>query len=367
MSVLAGAIGQSKWELDTPALLVDLDVMERNIQRMMGVFRRAGVNWRPHVKCHKSPDLALIQLRAGAIGVTCAKLGEAEVMAEAGITDILIANQIVGRIKIRRLMALLERTDVAVCVDDPENVRMLAEAATEHGRPLRVLIEVNIGMNRAGVEPGEPVLALARTIADAPSLRFVGLMGWESPAATIVDREQKRRAVEEAVGSMTASADLCRRAGLPVEIVSAGGTGTYWATAQQPGVTEVQAGGGIFSDVFYRDRMGVDHECAMTMLSTVVSRPTPTRIVFDAGRKAMSNQSASPEPIGLQDVTSLALSAEHGIVELAEPTPSPGAGDPLELIVGFSDTTVFLHDELYAIRDGRVEAIWPILARGKLR
>ncbi len=363
----SGVVGASKWDLDTPALLVELDTMERNIRRMAGTLRAAGVNWRPHTKGQKIPAIAHLEIAAGAIGVTCAKLGEAEVMAYAGINDILIANQIVGPQKIARLVNLLRHADVIVSVDSEKNVVALNDAATAKGVRLRVVIEVDVGMDRAGVEPGEGVVALARTIQRCPGLRFAGLMGWEGHAAAIADPEEKRRAIETAVGGLTESARLCRAAGIPVEIVSCGGTATYPVTARIPGVTEIQAGGGIFSDVYYRHAMGVDHEYALTILATVVSRPTPTRIICDAGRKSMSGDSAAPEPLGVGKVSAVSLSAEHARIELVEPNRAIEVGDKLEFVVGYSDTTVFLHDEMYGVRDGKVETVWPVLGRGRLR
>jgi len=360
-------VGQSRWDLDTPALLVDLPTLDRNIQRMARTFREAGVNWRPHTKGQKIPALAHKALAAGAIGVTCAKLGEAEVMAAAGIRDVLIANQVVGPQKIARLVNLLPHADVAVAVDSLANVEALDRAAREKGVRLRVVVEVNVGMNRAGVEPGEPTVELSRQIHARPGLRYAGLMAWEGHATHIQEPVAKRAAVIEAVGLLTDSARLCREAGLPVEIVSCGGTGTYWITAGLPGVTEIEAGGGAFCDVYYRTHMGVDHEYALTVLATVTSRPTPTRIVCDAGKKVMSSDAATPLPLVEGRVESVALSSEHGRIELAEPNTSLRVGDKLEFVVGFSDTTVHLHDELYGIRDGRVEVVWPILGRGKSR
>jgi D-serine deaminase-like pyridoxal phosphate-dependent protein len=194
-------------------------------------------------------------------------------------------------------------------------------------------------------------------------------MGWEGHTVSIKEPAAKREAISQAVGALVASAEACRAAGLPVEIVSCGGTGTYSVTSALPGVTEMQAGGGIFGDVYYRESMGVDHPFALTILATVTSRPTPTRIICDAGRKTMSSDSAAPRPLlppGLLS-TGVGLSAEHTRIELASPSETPRVGDKLEFVVGYSDTTVFLHDELVATRDDRVEAVWPILARGKLR
>ncbi len=360
-------IGQSKLELDTPALLVDLDVMEANIARIVATCRAHGVAWRPHSKAHKTPEIAQMQIAAGAIGVTCAKLGEAEVMAAAGIRDILIANQIVGSIKIGRLTRLTERADPIVCVDSLENLGELDAAFASAGKRLRVAIEVNIGMNRAGVEPGPPVVALAHAIAKCRSLTFVGLAAWESQATTIVDPIEKERTVRDAVARLTASARACTAAGYAVTVVSCGGTGTFPYCAQQPGVTEVEVGGAIFSDMHYLTNYHVDFTPALTILTTVTSRPTPTRIVVDAGRKSMSGDAAMPAPRGLPPVSLVKLSAEHTKIELEEPNAAPKIGDKIEFIVGYSDTTVHLHEEIVGVRDGRIASIWRVAGRGKLK
>ena len=354
-----------KQELDTPALLVDLDRVERNIAEMAAFFRGHGVGWRPHTKGQKVPEIAHMEIEAGALGITCAKLGEAEVMAEAGIGDILIANQVVGTQKAERLAALLERADVVVAVDSIENGEELSAAAHARGKRLRVIVEVDNGMQRAGVPPGEASVELARSLSALPGLRFCGVMAWE---AHCLGRpmEERRRCCEEAVGTLIATARQCRAAGLDAGIVSCGGTGTFMITAGIEGVTEIQAGGGIFSDVLY-ESWGVEHPFALTVMSTVTSRPTPQRIITDAGRKAMSMDIATPRAMGLDHVAKVALSAEHGVVNLSEPNTSLKVGHKLEWIVGYGDTTVFLHDEMVATRGDRVETIWPVRARGKIK
>jgi len=369
VSAQTAMIGRPIRDLDTPALMVDLDKLERNIATMRRVIiQEARIGWRPHCKAIKTPAIAHMLLRAGAHGVTCAKLGEAEVMAAAGIQDILIANQVVGDQKITRLVHLLRHADVIVAVDCEAHVKALDAAAQAAGTRLRVVIEVNIAMNRAGAEPGEPTLALAKQVASCRGLRFAGLMAWEGGRiAEIPQPDEKRRKIETAVGLLTASAERCRAAGLPVEIVSCGGTGTYWITARLPGVTEVQAGGGVFGDVHYRKDYGVEHEQALTLLTTVVSRPTPTRIICDAGWKAMSPLPALPQPLGVDGVGSVKLSAEHATIELTTPRAAPGVGERVEFVAGYCDSTVCLHDELYGVRAGHLEVIWPILGRGKLR
>lgn len=362
----AAQVRQEKTALDTPALLVDLDALDANIARMAECFRRHGVNWRPHTKGIKVPQIARRLTDAGAIGITCAKLGEAEVMAAAGFTDILIANQIVGTQKIARLVALRPRSDVIVAVDSEDNVAMLSDAAGAAGVVLRLVIEVNMGMNRAGVEPGEACVALAKFIAGKPGLKFAGLMGWEGQTAAL-DAAAKPAAVASAVAEIVGTAQLCRAGGLPVEIISCGGTGNYWVSAAQPGITEIEAGGGVFCDVHYREHFGVAHPYALTVMTTITSRPTPTRIICDAGKKTMSSDAAVPVPLGLDRVRSVRLSAEHATIELDAPNATLRVGERLEWVVGYSDTTVHLHDEIYAVRKGRVEAVWPILGRGKVR
>ena len=360
-------IGKDKTALDTPALIVDLDVLEANIARIAKTCRDNGVGWRPHTKAHKTPEIARLQLAAGAIGIACAKLGEAEAMGAAGIRDIFIVNQIVGAQKVRRLIDLIGPARPIVAVDCIANVDELAEAARAQGKTLDVVVEVDIGMHRAGVAPGAPVVALAAEIARRPGLRFIGVCGWESQATRIADPVEKERVVVGAIAELTASARACAEAGHRVSVVSCGGTGTFPYCTQQPGVTEVQTGGAIFSDVHYRTHYHVDFPYALTVLTTVTSRPTPTRIVFDAGKKTMSDDAATPQPTGIPAVRAMRLSAEHTTVELENPSETPKVGDRIEFVVGYSDTTVHLHEEIIGFRKGRIEAVWRIAGRGRIK
>lgn len=362
----ATPIGLPVAELDTPALTVDLDLLDRNVERIARVvIDEAGIGWRPHTKALKTPALAHRLIGRGALGVTCAKLGEAEVMAAGGVSDILVANQVVGPAKVRRLAHLRRSADVAVAVDSEIGVRQIGAAAVAAGVEVRVVVEVNVGMDRAGVAPGEEAVRLARAAAGTPGVRLAGLMAWEGHTLDVEPADAKRRAIRAAVGRLTDSAERCRAAGLPIDVVSCGGTGSYWITARQPGVTEIQAGGGVLGDAMYRQRFGVDHECALRIQATVTSRPTPQRVICDAGRKTMSVDSATPQPQGLA-VADAKFSAEHGALILPEPSDTPGVGDRLEFIAGYSDTTVVLHDTIYATRNGVVEAVWPLLGRGRL-
>jgi D-serine deaminase-like pyridoxal phosphate-dependent protein len=359
------AVGSPLADIDTPALLIDIDSMDRNIAHIAGVLAANGVAWRPHAKGHKSPAIAHRQLAAGAIGVTCAKLGEAVVLAAAGVRSILIANQVVGRIKTRRLAALIAASgaEIIVAVDGLGNVHELDAAARERGVRIPVVIEVNTGMNRAGVAPGEPVVALAKEIVESPSLRFAGVMAWEGHAMGIADSAERQQEITAAVERLTSSAAACREAGMPVEIVSCGGSGTYLTTGTLPGVTEVQAGGATLGDSLYRT-LGAPIERALSLLVQVTSRPTPERIIIDAGRKSTDPGLYKPVPIDLDGVVEVVLSAEHGRIELDRPsTLKPG--DRLELEIAYHDHTVHLHDELYVVRNGEVIAVWPVAGRGK--
>jgi D-serine deaminase-like pyridoxal phosphate-dependent protein len=359
-------IGLKKADLDTPVLWVDLDIMERNIASLARHFKAAGVQWRPHTKGIKIPAIAHKAIAAGAIGVTCAKLGEAEVMAAAGIRDILIANQVVGPIKATRLANLCRHADVKVAVDSEANVAELGAAARAKGVEIGVVVEVDNGMTRAGVRPGEPAVALSRVVHETPGLQYRGVMGWEGHAAAIRDPAEKRPVVEKAVGMLVESATLCRDAGLPVTIVSAGGSKTYPITSTLAGITEIQAGGAIFSDVSYRD-YGAETEPSLFVRTMVTSRPAPDRIIFDVGFKSLPTWHAMPMPVDLPGADSLSTSAEHGTVKLATPNTTVKVGDAFDFIVGYGDSTVFLYDQLYGLRDGSVEVVWDIQNRGKLR
>ncbi len=356
-------VDRSQEDLDTPALWVELDALERNITFLAETFHAAGVGWRPHVKAIRVPAIAHQALAAGALGVTCAKLGEAEVMAAAGITDILIANQVVAPPKIGRLVRLRQQADVKVAVDSAANVAMLGAAALAQGVELGVVVELEIGMHRAGVDPGPPAVDLARRVHETPGLRLRGLMAWEGHARSEPDRAVRRRIIEAAVWRLVQCAEECRAAGLPVEIVSAGGTGTFYVTAHQPGITEIQAGGAIFGDVAAR-AWGVDVEPALFVRTTVTSRPAPDRIVIDAGFKTLPRWHTAPQPVGLPALQGHKPSAEHGTLTLAQADATLQVGAQLDFQVGYGDETVCLHDALYGIRQGVVEAIWPIPSAG---
>jgi D-serine deaminase-like pyridoxal phosphate-dependent protein len=360
-------IGLPLHQLDTPALLLNLDAFEANIRTMAEHFRARHVAWRPHGKAFKCPAIAHALLRAGAIGVTVAKVSEAEVMAAAGVADILIAHLVVGPAKTSRLAALQGQAEVKATVDHPDQVQPLAAAARAAGTTIGLLVDVNLGMDRTGVETPEAAADLARRVAEAEGLRFDGLMGYEGHTLMIPDPEQKRRAVAEAIGRLRAARARVEALGLTCRIVSAGGTGSYQYTADEPGITEVQAGGGVFACRYYTEVCGVTgHQPAIGVLATVVSRPTPGRAILDIGQKTLSQHRTPPVLAAYPGSTITGLSAEHATVRLG-PGDELRIGQKVEVIPGYSDFTFVLHDRVLGHRRGRVEASWPLWGRGMLQ
>ncbi len=359
-------IAMKALELDTPALWVDLDTLEKNIACLAGYFKNAGVGWRPHTKGIKIPAIAHRLLDAGAIGITCAKLSEAEVMAAGGVKDILIANQVVGESKVKRLVNLCHHADIMVSIDDLGNAVDISRAAEQVGVKVRALIELDSGMQRCGLQPGPNVVEFARQLSDLPGIKLSGLMSWEGHVCKIEDAVEKKTKTEKAVGSLVHTADLCRKSGIAVPIVSCGGTGSFRLSAHIPGVTEMQVGGGIFGDVTYQ-KWGAGTEFALFILATVCSHASPGRAVVDAGRKAMNVEYSMPEVRDCPGAKLVRITAEHGILQLDnEADQRVRVGDKVNFIAGYEDLTVFLYDQLYGVRNGNVEVIWEIQGRGKL-
>jgi D-serine deaminase-like pyridoxal phosphate-dependent protein len=352
----------SKYEIDTPALLIDLEKMERNIQKMARFFEKQSANLRPHTKTHKCPVLAHKQLQAGAQGITVAKLGEAEVMAAAGIQDILIANQIVGRDKIARLANLAHHCDIMVAVESAENAADLSAAANAVGSTIRILIEVDVGMHRCGVKSAEESVSLTKKILSLPGLKFEGIMGYEGHAVMIPEFEDRRQASAASMQMLVNVKDMLVSNDIQVKIVSAGGTGTYNVAGAYPGITEIQAGSYILMDAKYASVLQ-DFECALTLLCTVTSRPDEQTAILDAGMKAVTFEFGMPELIGLPGASFSFLSEEHGHLYLED--ANPRVGDRVEVIPSHGCTTINLHDRFYAVRGERLEAVWEIAGRGK--
>ena len=339
---------------DAPFLVLDLDIFERNLARIhRTIVTEGGKRWRPHVKAVRSPELAVRLQEAGAQGVTCATVGEAEALVAGGIRDVLIASQVVAPGALQRLARLNQHAQVITSVDAPAQVAALAAAARDAGVVLPVVLEVDIGMHRCGVAPGAAAVELASHIhRTQPALRFCGLMAWEGHTTGIADPVAKTAAITASVAQLTDTARQCVAAGVPVEIVSCGGTGTYPVTALLPGVTEVQAGGGVFGDRRYRTEFRIDLEQALTLRATVLSRPNPRRIVCNAGWRYLAAWPTPASAVGLPGAVRLSPSAEHLTLDSDQDLPAPAIGDPLSLEVGYADATVFLHPAIYTQRAG---------------
>jgi D-serine deaminase-like pyridoxal phosphate-dependent protein len=361
------AIGLKDTELDTPALLIDLDALQQNIDLMAGHLRSRGIAWRPHAKAYKCPAIAHLLRRAGAIGVTVAKVSEAEVMAAGGIDDILIAHLVVGPSKCARLAALQRQANVKATVDNRDHVAPLGQAAADAGTTIGVLVDVDLGMNRTGVATVEAAAELARHVAATPGLRFDGLMGYEGHTLMIADPAEKRAAIAAALGKLIRDRDVVEAAGQECRIISAGGSGSYQLTADIAGITEVQAGGGIFACRYYTQACHVaGHHPAVSVLATVVSRPNSDRAILDIGQKSVSQHQALPILRDYPDCRFVGLSAEHATVALA-PQTNLKIGEKVHVVPGYSDFTFVLHDRVLGLRSGRVEAVWDLLGRGRLQ
>lgn len=348
-------------EYGTPALVIDMDRVERNIARVQAICDAAGVANRPHIKTHKSPFLARLQVQAGARGITCQKLGEAEVMAEAGLDDIMISYNLIGEEKIARLGALLSKTRVTVAADNPVVVQGLAPAATAAGRPLAVVVECDTGRKRAGVEtPGEAV-TLARQIAADPALSFAGFLMY--PTETGWDDAQ--RFCDEALAGI-------RQFGLDAAIVSTGGSPNLKHVGQLKGATEHRPGTYI-----YNDRMQVAagvatwDDCALHVYTTVVSRATPDRGILDAGSKTLTADTGGLDGYGLilehPQIKIARFAEEHGFLDLSKSNTQPAVGDVVRVVPNHVCVVVNMADEVVMVRGDNIAGTLPVAARGKLR
>jgi len=351
-----------KHDVDTPALLLDLDVVEANIATMAAFFRDRPQKLRPHFKTPKTPEIAQRQLGAGAIGITAAKLGEAEVLVDAGLGPVLIANQIVGRQKIDRLMDLLGRGEVIVAVEGEHNIRELEEGAARSGRTPQAIVEVDVGMHRCGTTNPEETVELVQRLAEGP-VRYRGIMGYEGHCVMIEDPAEREAKARAALERLSAHVHSLRDAGLAPEIVSAGGTGTYDITGAWPDVTEVQAGSYVFMDGRYRTVRPDLGRPALTMLVTVIARHGDYAVI-DAGMKALTNEFGPPAGVD-HPVTVTRLSEEHGTLAVGDADIRPGM--KIEILPSHNDTTLNLHSEYHVCRGDEVIDTWPIAAARAFR
>jgi D-serine deaminase-like pyridoxal phosphate-dependent protein len=366
------AAGTTLAELETPALLIDLDALEANLAEMAAVAAKAGVRLRPHTKTHKSPEIARMQVEAGAAGITVAKLGEAEVMADAGLDDLLIAYPLVGERKLRRLRDLLERARVRVSLDSVEVAEGLGRVGRAAGRDVEVLVEVDTGLHRLGRPPGPPTAELVGRVARVPGVEVVGLLTHAGHSYRAPTPEERRRVAEREVLDLVETADLCRRDGIALSEISVGSTPTARTGAFVDGVTEIRPGTYALNDATMM-RLGIATEAtvAARVLVTVVARPTRERFVVDGGSKAFTTDNMGSVPdwlvvAGRPDLHMDFLSEEHGVGHRGG-DGDVRIGERLQVIPSHVCACVNLFDVAYGVRDGRVERELPIAGRGRSR
>ncbi len=370
--VTPARVGMSLDEIETPALIVDLDAFEANVATLRQQLAAAGVRLRAHAKTHKSVDIARYQIEhGGACGICCQKLSEAEVLVAGGIADVMISNQVVDPRKIDRLAALAGRARILVCVDDERNVDTLSAAVQKQGTTLACLVEIDCGAGRCGVEPGAAAVAIARKIEAAAGLEFAGLQAYQGSAQHIRDFSERKRAIAAATDLARATVESLAAAGLDCDIVAGGGTGSYPFEAGSGLYNELQCGSYVFMDADYQrvhdaDGRGLaEFANSLFVLSAVMSVARPGYAVCDAGLKVMSAESGLPRVFGADDIEYAEISDEHGV--LRDPGNRLQLNDRLKLVPGHCDPTCNLHDWYVGVRGDRVECLWPVSARGRSR
>ena len=362
-------IGQRLEEVDTPALVLELDAFEHNL-RTLADMARGRVRVRAHAKTSKSAEVSKRQMALGAVGVCCQKVAEAEAMVDGGIPDVLVSNEVVGAAKIERLAQLARRAKVGVCVDDAGNVKDLEAAARAAGAKLDVYVELEVGMGRCGVAPGEPALALARAVAACAHLRFGGRQAYNGRAQHVRSNADRRALIGKAAAAVRMTRELLEKSGIPCPIVTGAGSGTFMFEVQSGAWDEIQPGSYAFMDADYAKNEWAAplprFEHALFVLATVMSRAQPGRAIVDAGLKASSVDSGMPVVWQRPGLSYALASDEHGFIDIAPGAAAPALGDKLLLVPGHCDPTINLYDWYVCVRGGVVEALWPITARGAL-
>ncbi|MCC6534183.1 MAG: DSD1 family PLP-dependent enzyme [Burkholderiales bacterium] len=365
-------IGAPLAEVDTPALIIDLDALDRNLQALPKKLAGTGVQLRPHSKTHKSPIIALKQVALGAAGVCCQKVSEAEILVEGGVRDVLIANEVVGAAKLRRVAALARQAGIAVCVDDAGNLAELEDAAVDFAARIEVLVEIDVGAHRCGVAPGKAALALAQVIAASKHLSFGGLQAYQGAAQHVRDHAERKRAIERAVELAAETKRMIEAAGIACRRITGAGTGSYAFEAASGLYTEVQCGSYVFMDADYNRNLDAtgnakpEFEQSLYVWTTVMSRPSAERAIVDAGLKAFSVDAGMPIVTDFADAVLARASDEHGRLDIVGKPEGLEVGDKIRLTPGHCDPTVNLHDWYIGIRRQRVECVWPVAARGAL-
>ncbi len=370
---IPAAIGMDESEIQTPCLILDLDALERNIKKMGDYAKAHGMRHRVHGKMHKSVDVAKLQEKlGGAVGVCCQKVSEAEVFARGGIKDILVSNQVRDPAKIDRLARLPQLgARMIVCVDDIENISDLSEAAQRHGTDLEVFVEIDCGAGRCGVTTTEDVVTIAKAAEAAPNLKFTGIQAYQGAMQHLDTYEARKEKLDAAIAMVEDAYDGLKSAGIDCELVSGGGTGSYYFEANSGVYNELQCGSYAFMDADYgrildKDGNRIDQgewENALFILTSVMSHAKADKAICDAGLKAQSVDSGLPFIFGRDDVEYLKCSDEHGVI--GDPNGALKVNDRLRLVPGHCDPTCNVHDWYVGVRNGKVEALWPVSARGK--
>ena len=352
------APGTKVRDLRTPALLVNLDGLERNLARMASFFRDKPAKLRPHFKAHQVLELACRQIQAGAPGLTCARLCQAEALVDHGVRDVLIANEIAGRNAIEHFADLSRRTPVIVAVDNPSVVSDMATIAGDHVHELNVVVDLDVRLGRCGVLPGEAALSLTKFVL-SKGLRFRGLMGYEGHIP-LPPGPEKQRVVHDALRRLTDTKTLIEQEGIPVEIVSCGGTSDFSIAATFPAITEVQAGSYLLMDTWY-EPFAPEFKPTLTVLATVISKTPGKRVVADAGAKAMNMENGLPQIKGIPGLRTKALHVEHALLEIEDASVSLEVGNTIEFWVNCLEPTLSLHNSIYGVRNGKVEEVFQIV------
>jgi 3-hydroxy-D-aspartate aldolase len=370
---IPAAIGMDEAEIQTPCLVLDLDALERNIRKMGDYAKAHGMRHRAHGKMHKSVDVAKLQESLGdAVGICCQKVSEAEAFARGGIKDILVSNQVRDAMKIDRLARLPKLgSSIIVCVDDLENVADLSAAAQKHGTELGVFVEIDCGAGRCGVTTSQDVVAIARAVDAAPGLTFKGIQAYQGAMQHIDSYEGRKEKLDVAIAMVTDAVRALESVGLKPELVSGGGTGSYYFESNSGVYNELQCGSYAFMDADYgrildKDGNRIDRgewENAFFILTQVMSHAKADKAICDAGLKAQSVDSGLPVVYGRTDVEYIKCSDEHGVI--ADPMVALKVGDKLRLVPGHCDPTANVHDWYVGVRGGKVETLWPVSARGK--
>jgi len=366
--------GMAEEEIDTPALLLDLDAFEHNLETMAALLAPTGAKLRAHAKTHKSATIARLQAeRAGAVGQCAQKVGEAESLVWGGVGDVVVTNEVVGREKLRRLFGLTRLARVSVCVDDGQQIAALEEAAEAIGGRIETLVEIDVGMDRCGVPPGPPAVALAERIAGSRQLVFGGIQAYQGRAQHLRRPEERQAAIAAAAEDTRRTVEQLRQRGLACRIVGGAGTGTFLLEARSGVWTEIQAGSFCFMDADYARNLEADgmpvstFRHALFVLATVISAPRPGLAVVDVGHKGVAVDCGLPLVWGMPEVRCVGTSDEHGKLVWEGGDRRFAIGEKLRLVPGHCDPTVDRYDWYVGVRRGRVECVFPVDARGAMR